>query len=101
MDGEFSVVKTALHRYMIQSDVNSTDYLEVKDSETLKEYGEKHLAKPGSKSRLQSRHFVNLLPEEILARKTEVVDGGRTLDGISSKFQYICKVILIYFYMLY
>ena len=96
MDGEFSVAKTALHRYMIQSDVNSPDYLEVKDSATLKEFGERHLSKPGSKSRLQSRHFVDLLPEEILARKTEVVDGGGTLDGISSKFQYICKVILLF-----
>ena len=94
VDGEFSVAKTALHRYMIRSDVNSPDYLEVKDSSTLKQFGEKYLSTPGCKAQLRSRLFVDLLPEEVLARKGEISDT-RTIDGISTKFQYICKVNIL------
>ena len=92
MDGEFSVTKTALHRYMIRSDINSPDYLEVKDSLSLQKFGSRFLSKPGTKAQLKSRHFIDLLPELVLARKNRPeVDGG-TLDGISTKFQYICTV---------
>ena len=76
---------------MVRSDIDSADYLEVKDSSSLKEFGERFLSTPGSKALLKTRLFVNLLPDEVLARK-EDVDDTRTLDGISTKFQYICKV---------
>jgi hypothetical protein len=76
---------------MIMSDINSPDYLEVKDSSSLKEYGERFLSSPGPKAQLKSRQFVDLLPQEVLARKDDI-DDTRTLEGISSKFQYICKV---------
>ena len=76
---------------MIRSDINSPDYLEVKDSSSLKEFGDRFLSTPGSKAQLKTRLFVNLLPDEVLARK-EDIDDTRTLYGISTKFQYICKV---------
>ena len=57
---------------MIRSDINSPDYLEVKDSSSLKEFGERFLSTPGSKAQLKTRLFVNLLPDEVLARKEDV-----------------------------
>ena len=90
-DGEFSVVKTALHRYMIRSDVNSPSYIEVKDSATLQQFGQRHLSSPGSRSNLDSRDFIDLLPDEILARK-ESMSQAKTIAGISTKFEYVCKV---------
>ena len=77
---------------MIRTNVDSSDYQEVKDSASLTEFGEKYLSTPGSKAQLMSRKFVNLLPEHVLARKDAVKDTGGTLEGISRKFQYICKV---------
>ena len=95
-DGEFAVVKTALHRYMLRSDVNSPDYLEVKDSASLQQFGQRFLKTPGSRSQLKIREFIDLNPDEVLRRKARVEDDdSRTLAGISSKFQYICKVWII------
>jgi hypothetical protein len=95
-DGEFAVVKTALYRYMLRSDVNSPDYLEVKDSASLQQFGQRFLQTPGSRSQLKIREFIDLKPEEVLSRKAKVEDeDSRTLAGISSKFQYICKVWII------
>ena len=85
------MTKTALHRYMLRSDINSPEYLEVKDSASLQEFGSRFLSAPGSKAQLKSRQFIDLLPEEVLARKASRADCG-TLDGISTKFQYICRV---------
>ena len=92
MDGEFSVTKTALHRYMIRSDINSPEYLEVKDSSSLQMFGSRFLSTPGSNAQLKSRHFIDLLPEVVLARKSSTEGEGGTLDGISTRFQYICSV---------
>ena len=95
-DGEFAVVKTALYRYMVRSDVNSPDYLEVKDSASLQQFGQRFLKTPGSRSQLKMREFIDLKPDEVLRRKAKVEDeDSRTLAGISSKFQYICKVKII------
>ena len=84
-------MKTALHRYMIRSDINSPEYLEVKDSPSLQQFGSRFLSTPGSKAQLTSRQFIDLLPEEVLARKANRGDGG-TLECISTKFRYICSV---------
>ena len=85
------MVKTALRRYMVRSDINSADYIEVKDSLSLKQFGDRYLSVPGSHSQLDGRVFIDLLPQDILARKAEV-DDSTTYAGIRSKFQYICKV---------
>ena len=87
------MAKTALNRYMIRSDVNSPDYLEVKDSATLKEFGKRHLSIPGTRSKLNSREFIDLHPAEILARKEQMPESS-TIAGISTKFEYVCKVKL-------
>ena len=79
---------------MIRSDINSPTYLEVKDSATLQEYGKRNLSTPGSKSKLNTREFIDLLPVEVLARK-EARPDSKTIAGISTKFEYVCKVINI------
>jgi hypothetical protein len=76
---------------MVRSDLNASTYLEVKDSATLQEFGKRHLSIPGSKSKLNTRVFIDLLPEEILARKKDRTES-RTIAGISTKFEYVCKV---------
>ena len=76
---------------MVRSDINAAAYLEVKDSASLQQFGEKYLKTPGSRSQLNLRVFINLLPAEVLARKAEVSES-KTIAGISSKFQYVCKV---------
>ena len=88
---------------MIRSDLNSPDYLEVKDSSSLQEFGKRFLSTPGAKAQLKSREFINLLPGEVLA-KTGEIESSATLEGISSKFQYICKVknlILLLRYLIF
>ena len=88
---------------MIRSDLNSPDYLEVKDSSSLQEFGKRFLSTPGAKAQLKSREFINLLPGEVLARKGEI-ESSATLEGISRKFQYICKVknlILLLRYLIF
>ena len=70
---------------MIRSDINSPNYLEVKDSSSLKQFGERFLTTPGLHSELNLREFIDLLPSEVLARK-KVVAESKTLDGISTKF---------------
>ena len=79
---------------MVRSDVNSPTYLEVKDSATLPEFGKRNLSNPGSKSKLDTREFINLLPDEVISRKQDRPDS-KTIAGISTKFQYVCKVINI------
>ena len=85
------MVKTSLHRYMIKSDVEAPNYLEVKDSRTLQMYGQRFLAVPGPKTKLTERIFIDLNPQEVLDRKS-IVSESSTLSGISSKFEYIAKV---------
>ena len=76
---------------MIRSDINSPDYLEVKDSSSLKQFGERFLVTPGLPAELNLREFMDLLPSVVLAGKKAVVES-KTLDGISTKFHYMCKV---------
>jgi hypothetical protein len=76
---------------MIRSDINSPTYLEVKDSATLKEFGKRNLSNPGSKSKLDTREFIDLHPDEVIARKKERPDS-KTIAGISTRFEYVCKV---------
>ena len=53
-------------------------------------FGEQQLAKPGPRSKLQSRHFIDMKAEEVIERKQEVGKVG-TLAGITSKYHYVCQ----------
>ena len=94
-DGEFSVAKTAINQHLQRSDSTAASYHEIKDSKSVVEFGMKHLSTPGRKAGLKERHFSDLIPSDVLNKKEE--DGkkpeeGKTIAGISSKFEYICKV---------
>ena len=90
-DGEFSVVKTAIARYLKRSDKDSPYYIEVKDSSSVK----KHLSSPSSKTGIQARLFTNISPSVFLERKKESPD---TIAGISKKYQYMCEVLNNFWY---
>ena len=78
---------------MKRSNADDPHYIEVKDSDSVAEFGRKHLAKPRSSSEIQTRYFINISPSVFLKRKKEVPDKVKTLSGISTKYQYICTVI--------
>ena len=69
---------------MVRSDVNSPTYLEVKDSATLQEFGKRNLSNPGSKSKLDTRDFINLLPAEVISRKQD--------STLSQKAKYVVQL---------
>ena len=91
-DGEFSVVKTAIARYLARCNSSSPDYIEVKDSRSVALFGMKYLSKPSSKNGIQERVFIDIKPETFLLRKEQASDKIGTLAGISRKFQYVCEV---------
>ena len=91
-DGEFSVVKTAIARYLKMSDSASPDYVEIKDSASVVEFCIKHLSRPGSKAGLDERHFHDIKPDIFLQRKSQALETVKSLAGISTKFQYVCEV---------
>ena len=95
VDGEFAVTKTAINQHIQRSDSSAESHHEIKDSKSVVEFGQKHLSKPGKKAGMDERCFVDLRPEDVLKRKEEVSEKpeeGKTIAGISNKFEYICKV---------
>ena len=67
-----------------------SDYIEVLDSATFKLFGEKHLATPGPKAGIEKRVFYDL-KEETVKERIDQKPSFKTLSGIKSVFQYICK----------
>ena len=86
-DGEFARVKT---RHAMHVARHPVGHVGVKDSQTFTDFGNQQMSVPGQKSKLKSRTFINLQPESVLSRKSEI---GKviTLAGIKSKFHYVCQ----------
>ena len=95
-DGEFSVVKTAIARYLKKSNSAAADFVEIKDSASVVAFGTKHLSKPSPKSGIQERVFHDIRPEIFLQRKSSALDKVKTLAGISTRYQYVCEVSNFY-----
>ena len=76
--------------HLVKHPEDQAGYISVTDSQSFQQFGQQQLAKPGPRSKLESRHFLDMKPEEVLERKREVGQVG-TLAGISSKYQYVCK----------
>ena len=92
------MVKTSLNQHLLRSDVSPASYQEIKNSESVVNFGKKYLSVPGIRAGIKERVFLDQNPSEVLNKKEE--DGkkpeeGKTISGISSKFEYICKVINI------
>ena len=64
-------------------------HIGVKDSATFQQFGQQQMSKPGEKAQLETREFLNLLPEEVKERKASL-GQVKTLNGIKSKFYYLC-----------
>ena len=90
VDGEFSRFKDALTLHLNRHNNDAEDYIEVKNSETFVLFGEQKLSGPGPKSGISERKFYDLKKSEVDDRKSEKPDF-KTLNGIKSVFQYICK----------
>ena len=65
-------------------------HIDVHNSETFQRFGEQQLSKPGPRAKLSSRKFFDMKPNEVKERKKSV-GQVRTLTGIKSKYQYICR----------
>lgn len=87
--------KTAIARYLRRSNIDSPEYIEIKNSASVAEFGKRYLSKPSSKTGIQKRLFKNIQPAVFLERKQEAPDKVKTLAGISTKYQYICEVNII------
>ena len=64
--------------------------IDVVSSALFVKFGEKYLSSPGPKSGIKERRFYDLKKETIQDR-ISVKPNFKTLDGIKSVFQYICK----------
>ena len=60
------------------------------DSQSFKRFGDKYLSTPGPKSGIEERKFYDLRKEAVTDRIAEK-PKFKTLTGIKSVFQYICK----------
>ena len=90
IDGEFSRVKDALVVHNKRHNSESGDYVAVTDSQSFVEFGEKFVSSPGPKSGIRERKFSSLKKEEIDERVSAKPDF-KTLNGIKSVYQYICR----------
>ena len=79
-DGEFSVVKTPIARYLARSNASSLDYVEVKDSKSVVKFFTRQLSNPSRKNGIQDQ----TRPEVFLLRKEEALSKVKTLAGIST-----------------
>ena len=53
-------------------------------------FGEKHLSKPGPQAGIKKRKFMDL-KEQVVKDRLASKPTFKTLNGIKSMFQYICK----------
>ena len=88
-------MKTALNQHLLRSDSTAPTYTEVKTSQQIVDFGNKHLSKPRSTAGLKEQVFSELLPATVLRRKeldSEDPTDSKTLHGIKSVFEIICQV---------
>ena len=75
--------------HLVRHPEDEPGHITVHNSETFQQFGEQQLSQPGSKSKLSSRTFIDMKPEEVKERK-EKVGKVKTLAGIMSKYHYVC-----------
>ena len=90
VDGEFSRYKDALTINLERRDSENEDHVEVLDSTSFLRFGEKYLSEPGPRSGIKRRKFYDLKEITVKDRLAEK-PGFKTLTGINSVFQYVCK----------
>ena len=75
---------------MERHNAEESGYIEVTNSDSFVQFGAKHLAKPGPKSGIEKRKFFDL-KERVVRDRIDAKPKFKTLNGINSMFQYICK----------
>ena len=55
--------------HLVRHPEEQVGYIGVKDSSSFQQFGQQQMATPGIKSMLESRIFIDLVPEEVLQRK--------------------------------
>ena len=76
--------------HLTRHNTDDEGHIEVVNSETFARFGEQHMARPGCKSGIKERRFYDLKKETVDERVAEK-PKFKTLNGIKSVFQYICK----------
>ena len=94
------MIKTAIARYRSRSNPSSPDYIEIKNSATVRAFCSKHLSNPSVRSGIQERIFMDIKPDIFLQRKATTIEKVKTLAGISTKYQYVVEVIFNYLLVL-
>ena len=87
-DTEFARVKTALTQYRKLSNVESQDYMEIKNSRDVEIFGNKYLSKPKCSKEMVKRTFLDLSKVEIENYKN-TFQKSKTIEGITRKYQYM------------
>ena len=75
---------------MVRDNPNNPEYIEVKDSKTVCQFGEQQMAVPGPTSGIKRRTFFDL-QGEVVKKRREDADEGKPFAGISTKFEILCK----------
>ena len=83
-------MKDALTLHLTRHNRNEEGYFEVLNSETFARFGAENMAHPGPKSGIKERRFYDLKKETVDQRIADK-PSFKTLSGIKSVFQYICK----------
>ena len=90
VDGEFSRFKDAITLNLSRHNPDDESHIEVLNSESFVKFGQQKLSCPGPKSSISERKFYDLKKSTVEERKSEK-PSFKTLSGIKSVFQYICK----------
>jgi hypothetical protein len=76
--------------HLTRHNPGAEDHIEVTNSESFVNFGNQKLTSPGPKSGITDRKFYDLKKSVVDERKSEK-PSFKTLNGIKSVFQYICK----------
>ena len=64
-----------MNRHLLRSDSSSASYQDIKNSESVVNFGKKYLSVPGSRAGIKERIFLDQIPSEVLKKKEE--DGKK------------------------
>ena len=75
---------------MVRDNPDDPRYIEVKDSKSVCQFGNQHMAIPGPTSGIRRKTFFDLQGEVVKQRRLDATEV-KTFAGISTKFEILCK----------
>ena len=88
-------MKSALNNNLLRADSSAPDFQEVRTSQQIVDFGNRHLGTPRPGAELKKRIFSDLSPATVLMRKDidkEDPNDSKTVKGISNVYEIICQV---------